>query len=68
MLALNECLLSVTLLRGKETYVALPPDATVAALGAALERATGASLATQKILGLKLFKGTGTGASKGAAG
>jgi hypothetical protein len=35
---------------------------------AALERATGASLATQKILGLKLFKGTGVGASKGAVG
>jgi len=47
--------------RGKVTHVSLAPDATVAHLGAALELATGASVATQKILGVKGLKGSGGG-------
>lgn len=43
--------------RGKTTTVEVPADATVADLGLVLEIATGASVATQKILGLKLANG-----------
>ena len=39
--------------RGATHAVDVPSDATVGDLGAALERATGASVATQKIFGLK---------------
>ena len=39
--------------RGKTTSVEVPGGATVAHLAVALERATGASVSTQKILGLK---------------
>ena len=42
--------------RGREHVVRVPADATVADLGIELERATGASVATQKVLGLKLAK------------
>lgn len=48
----GECVVRVTY-RGMLTTVELPADASVGDLGDALERATGASVATQKILGLK---------------
>ena len=42
--------------RGREYVVRVPADASVADLGIEFERATGASVATQKVLGLKLAK------------